>query len=116
LSANLIYHSFVKEFHFLPDCSVEPERISGMIQRLIWQESGLRIRLPECPKHQIPMILLGHLGVQYVKPKAPLIMDTVSAVNNRGNILVREGIFRCAVPGCFYVEPTENSGTMTARC
>lgn len=107
---------FTREFKFLPDCTSEPERLARMVQRLIYQQRRLRITPPECPRHEIAMVMLGQFGYAFITPKGRLSMHTLQIVGNGGRLLVAKGIFRCPHPGCFLVAPVEDSGTMQASC
>jgi hypothetical protein len=111
LSAAAVYRLFIKDFHFLLEQTSEPARLAKMIQRLIYEQRGLEVRL-QCPRHDVPMVMLGHAGARLVKPKEKIKMSTLHVVGNGGFIMVAYGLWRCTWPGCFLVAAIDESATM----
>lgn len=107
-SAKDIFSLFCKEFRFLPDVTAEPDRLSNMVQRLIYKQIPLGLRVPTCYKHDMRMVMLGDPGWWFVKPRQKLSMQSIHLADGDGRLRVARGIFRCPVPVCFVVAPIED--------
>lgn len=107
LTAVQIWTNFVRGFRFLPDCTSQPDKLGKLIQRLIYRQRGLKIRMV-CPRHDVPMVMLGKLGYTHTKLKNRNSMATLSQVGNGGGLFVANGLFRCPTPGCYFVAPLDD--------
>ena len=113
-TAGQAWKLFIQDFHFLPDCTSEPARLGKMIQRLLHEQSSLKIRPPDCPRHQIRMVMLGGMGFQFVHPKNKGSIRDVHVTGNGGVLMVAIGICRCPYPGCFFVASPEQNALLCA--
>lgn len=77
-----------------------------MIRRLLWAQRGLDL-VPDCPKHERRMIMLGEQGFVLMRPKQRMNMSNIGCVGQGGKLAVRQGLFRCPTPTCYYVAPIE---------
>lgn len=110
-SAREILHRFTHLFRFLPEKSRQPSLASRMLRKVIVR-SGRRWNgsAPRCSLHEIPMVLLGKREWELAKVTQKRTLDNAGT----GKIPVREGLFRCPVPGCVRcADFTDEKGTFT---
>jgi len=114
-AAHTVWELFTEHFRYLPEQTSEPDPLSHMVQKLIYEQLRDGFDLPHCPRHTAPMVILGKPGVRFVKLKRKLSIDCLGAVGKDGSLIVASGLLRCTWPGCFLVAPITESATMRAQ-